>query len=228
MIVSRRFKTVFVKTRKAAGTSIELALSTICGPDDIITPVTRKDEALRRQVGGLGPQHFRKPWLRLTPKDLAVMTTRRQGRPRRFYNHMPATEAISYLGHDLWDVYFTFTIERNPWDKAVSRYYWESSRHAVPDFSTFLRQTPRHYLTCFDLYSHHGEVIVDEVVRFEELTSALERIWDRLGTRPATVPRAKGNHRPSRGDYRSMYSDEDAAFLADVCHREISTFGYSF
>src|SRR5690554_5738319 len=46
MIVSHRHKFIFIKTKKTAGTSIELALRQICGPEDIISPV-REDRDVR-------------------------------------------------------------------------------------------------------------------------------------------------------------------------------------
>ena len=58
MIVSHAHKFVFLKTKKTAGTSIELALSTLCGDDDIITPLTEIDEAQR--ASGRGAQNWRK------------------------------------------------------------------------------------------------------------------------------------------------------------------------
>jgi hypothetical protein len=47
MILSHEHKFIFLRTKKTAGTSIELALSDLCGPDDIITPLTGEDEARR-------------------------------------------------------------------------------------------------------------------------------------------------------------------------------------
>jgi hypothetical protein len=47
MILSLEHKFIFLRTKKTAGTSIELALSDLCGPDDVITPLTREDEARR-------------------------------------------------------------------------------------------------------------------------------------------------------------------------------------
>ena len=43
MILSRKFRFIFIKGRKVGGTSVEMALSTICGPDDIVTPITPID-----------------------------------------------------------------------------------------------------------------------------------------------------------------------------------------
>lgn len=40
MIVSHDLRMIFLKTKKTAGTSLELSLSSLCGPLDVITPVT--------------------------------------------------------------------------------------------------------------------------------------------------------------------------------------------
>jgi hypothetical protein len=228
VIVSHALGAAFVKTRKTAGTSIEIALSTACGPEDIITPITERDEQIRREVGGRGPQNYLAPWNEMSARKAVAVALGRRDRPKRFYNHMPAADAIRVVGRETWDRFFTFTVERNPWDKAVSRYFWERSRRSVPDFSTFLRGCPPHKLSCFDLYAIDGEIVVDEVVRFEQLTDSLPAVWERLGIRPPVLPRAKGSHRPKGIDYRSLYSDDDAAVVAEVCKREIAAFGFAF
>ena len=39
MIISHKYKFVFIKTMKTAGTGIEIHLSAHCGDDDIATPI---------------------------------------------------------------------------------------------------------------------------------------------------------------------------------------------
>lgn len=43
MIVCHEHKFIFIKTRKTAGTSAEIALSQHCGTRDIITPMAPED-----------------------------------------------------------------------------------------------------------------------------------------------------------------------------------------
>jgi hypothetical protein len=56
MIISHEHKFIFLKTKKTAGTSIELAVSQLCGPDDVITPLAMADEVLR--LGGRRAQNW--------------------------------------------------------------------------------------------------------------------------------------------------------------------------
>ena len=48
VIISHRHRFIFIKTGKTAGTSVEIALSKFCGPEDVITPISPEDEATRK------------------------------------------------------------------------------------------------------------------------------------------------------------------------------------
>ena len=58
MIFSRLHNFLFIKGRKVAGTSVEVALSKICGPDDIITPMMAIDERKRIELGYRHAQNY--------------------------------------------------------------------------------------------------------------------------------------------------------------------------
>lgn len=58
MIYSRLHNFLFIKGRKVAGTSVEVALSKICGPDDIITPMMPVDERERLKLGYRYAQNY--------------------------------------------------------------------------------------------------------------------------------------------------------------------------
>jgi hypothetical protein len=61
MILSHRWRFIFIKGRKVAGTSVEMALSTICGTNDVVTPIAPRDEAARLRAGGLCRNYAQDP-----------------------------------------------------------------------------------------------------------------------------------------------------------------------
>ena len=69
MIISHKFKFIFLKTNKTAGASIEIALSKFCGEKDIITPISPEDEQIRRSLGYRGPQNYMVPLSRYSFSD---------------------------------------------------------------------------------------------------------------------------------------------------------------
>jgi hypothetical protein len=220
VIASHRHRLIFVKTRKTAGTSIEIALSAVCGDEDVITPLDADDEVLRVAAGARGPQHHER-------RDQSIRS-RLLGHTVAVQNHMPASSIVRLLGRETWDAYFTFAVERNPWDRAVSFYYFRTRRMAEPmTFSTFLRSTRHDRLSNWDLYAQDGTVLVDRVLRYEHLDEELADVWARLSGPVPELGHAKGGFRPSE-DWRALYSDDDAALVAAACGREIELFGYTF
>jgi hypothetical protein len=219
VIVSHEHEFVFMKTRKTAGTSVEISLSRVCGDDDVITPVTDVDEVLRRAHGGRGPQHFE------SPPNLE----------RKAFNHMPVSMVRKMLGRRKFETYFSFAIERNPWDAVVSLYHWRNRDtapgSALPSFgdyvgsdavATFATKNQR-------IYRIKGEIAVNRVLRYESLDSDLAAVWTELGL-PGTpdLPHAKAGARPRAPSYRSYYDDDSQARVAELFAGPIADLGYEF
>lgn len=230
MLVAHSLEAIFLHVRKSAGSSIELGLATLCGPKDIIT--LRHHDDIRAQINARAPQNLHIPLSRLTPSEWASCIRHRK-RPT-YRNHASAAELKRIMG-GTWDAYFKFASERNPWDKAVSHYFWDTVRPDrtyevdLSSFSSWLRTCPLEALTQFDTYAIDGGVAVDRVVFFESLHEDLASIWRKLGVSEPPIPHVKGEPRPAWSrDYRIMYSDADAERVAKVCRREIGAFGYSF
>jgi hypothetical protein len=215
VIVSHEHGFVFMKTRKTAGTSVEIALSRICGPDDVITPVL--EESLRAEAGGRGPQNFESP-----PLD------------RKAFNHMPVSMVRRMLGRRRFESYFSFAIERNPWDAVVSLYHWKT-RDAEPGTAepfgdyviseaveTFATKNAR-------IYRLDGQVAVDRVLRYETLAEEIETVWSELGLPGAPdLPHAKAGTRPRGASYRDYYDDASRDRVAELFAAPIAELGYEF
>jgi hypothetical protein len=215
VIVSHEHGFVFMKTRKTAGTSVEISLSRVCGPDDVITPVTADDEVLRRAHGGRGPQLYE------SPANLE----------RKAFNHMPVSMVRKMLGRNKFESYFSFAVERNPWDAVVSLYHWryrDTEPGSFPEYvasaavETFATKNQR-------IYRIKGEIAVDRVLRYESLDSDLSAVWTELGL-PGTpdLPHAKAGSRPRAPSYRSYYDETSQDRVAELFAAPIADLGYEF
>ena len=182
MILSHEYKFIYIKNRKVASSTMEIALSGLCGPRDIITLIGRKDEAERKVLGFRGPQNRHAPLRRYAKIDVLRLLHRRY--PKQFYDHMPAKEIKSLVPTEVWNGYFKFCFERNPWDKTISDYLWHGGDRKYSSIIEFLHSTDAADPPGFDLYSINGMVAVDMVYRYEDLPEALHDISGRLGWAP--------------------------------------------
>lgn len=227
MILSHRHKFIFIKTEKTAGTSVEIALSSICGPDDIITGISPKDEAYRRELGFPGKQNHHLPFSRYRSIDWLKLLT---GERRRYFNHMSARDVIDRIGRDIWEDYFTFTIERNPFDKFISYYYWRGGDNRFGDFWTFIESGIADELRGFELYSLNGQVIVDTIYHFEELDHMMDDLTDRLDLdRPLTLPakKTKSGIRKDTRHFSDVLPESVIEWIAERHAIELELFDYA-
>jgi hypothetical protein len=216
MILSHKYKFIFLKTRKTAGTSIEIALSRFCGPDDTLTPILHEDEMIRADWGIVPRNH---------EFDLADYSS---GEPKpglKFFNHIPAVEARERIGARIWGSYFKFCFERNPWDKVISQFWFDNQ--SKPDFDSFVRTG--NLWSDFDLYTINDQTAVDFVGRYETLAEDLATVCSRLGIPfDGWLPRAKGRFRQDLRPYPEVYNRDQANLVASCFAREIKRFGYRF
>jgi len=226
MIISHKHKFIFLKTRKTAGTSLDIGLSAHCGPKDIITTLTPEDERLRQELGYRGPQNFR--WLLLSYRPRHFGDYFRGKRPI-FRQHLTAADTLALVGEEIWNEYFKFTIEREPYDKAISRYWWGTHNLKVqPTMEEFFDSALLNRLTNRDIYTIRDKPVVDMIIRFENLKEDLQKLQEKLGLGEIVMPRAKGKHRKDRRHYSQVLSPTARRRIELVCAKEIQHFGYEW
>jgi len=216
MIISHKYRYIFIKTNKTAGTSVEIALSKHCGPTDIVTPISPEDEEMRAAMHGVGPQNY---------EFMA------DGKASPFFNHIGADEIVRRIGEKIWDGYFKFCIERNPFDRVISHFYWTYKSGERPTMSRYLDSDLILALKSkgIQLYTRDGKVAVDKVCRYEKLSEELEEVRLRLGIpEPLELPRAKSQFRQDKRNYRDILTEGDKRRIAEIFTEELKLFGYEF
>ena len=229
MIISHSHRFIFIKSRKVAGTSVELFLSQFCGERDIITPLG-PDEELRQ---GVTPRNFSLSG-RCHGYRRLVRGWKLVGRSAigygGFYSHIPAKEIRRLIGEEIWNGYYKFTIERNPWDRQVSLYHWHyRDIDAKPSFDLFIR-SPFHRKISpnFDTYAIGGKIATNYVCRYETLEDDLAFVLRQVGIDSGVnLPRAKGGNRSERA-WRDYYTPRTRDIVGRWYAREIAALGYSF
>lgn len=178
MIISHQHRFIFIKTEKTAGTSIELELNKILGAEDIATPIYPKEE-------GHKPMNYKRGIYGIFGLN--------------FYNHMPAKLVRAYIGSKVFNSYFKFTVEREPVDKCISHYFWiKNSLNKYKNITWDEYIKLQNFPVCLNKYTDkNGKLIVDKIVRYENLNSDLADIAQKLGFKFELKARAKSKIRKS-------------------------------
>ena len=248
MIISHRHKFVYLKAKKVAGTSVEVALARHCGEGDIVTP-----------IGSFDPK-----W---DEEEYDHPGTKQQG----YHRHATLVPVRRQLGRDLWDAYFKFSIVRNPWDLVVSQYhwgtrsdYWRTYKGSVRtslkrfwtnaprmgrnlrglgeslvrtflkmdavSFEFFVKHMLRYYKPNNDpfYFDRSGAVGLDFLIRYENLADDYTSACKRIGIPPSRLPALKTKSRSERRHYSTYYDDRTREIGAKTYPRHIEHFDYRF
>jgi hypothetical protein len=229
MILSHEHKFIFIKTAKTAGTSIEVFLSKHCSPKDVVTPIAPPVEGHQpRNYEGLIdpiPEILQRPG-----KVLSVLRHTVTSR-EKFYNHMPASEIKNQVPADVWNGYFKFCVERNPWDKVLSHYHMHAAREGgslTLDEYLARGRLPINYFRYTDRSG--TKIIVDRILCYENLLAELSEVFSKLnipfdGTLGVA---AKSEYRTDRRPYQQVFNDDQRRIVEKVFAKEIELHGYRF
>lgn len=183
MLVSFDHGLIYLKSRKTAGTSVEMALQVACG----ITPAPASEEtpAIRNARGIVGR--------RLSKGDSEL--------DRLWFNHMPATLIRQQLGDDIWERSLRVANIRNPFARMVSAFYWRCRVDGLAPPADL--QSLRERFTAFalgyrhagdrDIYYDEGRLAPQAFLRHERLAEDLAALGARLGLAglPEALPSTK-------------------------------------
>ena len=216
MLISNKYKFLFVHIAKTGGTSVRATLERYRWRDPYYVPqfiCSRISHLTGHRIGAKIPRHAK------------------------------AIAAYEMLPRELYNSLFKFVFVRNPWDLQVSSFHHIRRERphlmaGIDDFETFLRwkldpQRPYqfHIDTSIERQSDylidlHGNIIVDFIGKYENLEEDFRQVCERIGVRAPKL--AHKRQAKDRSSYQKYYTDETAALVSDYFRRDIEMFGYSF
>lgn len=233
MIISHKYKFIFIKTRKTAGSSIQIYLSPLCDEQDIFTQIDKPEQPYT-------PRNFRglynpipeliENWQ--SPKKIMI-TLGRFLTLKKFQSHIKAREVKDRISHEIWNTYYRFCIERNPWDKVLSHYHFVRQRYRRYNnnisFDKYLRvaELPYNYTKYTDI---NGNIIVDSVIKYENLNEELGKVFIQLGIpfNDSLCANEKAHYRTDKRPYQEVYSEKQKLLVEKLFEKEIQMHGYEF
>ncbi len=232
MIISHKYKFIFIKTRKTGGSSIQIYLSHHCGKDDIVTRIDRPEQPYdARNFRGLYnpvPEMIKKNSFCKVFKTLGRFLTF-----TKYQSHIKAREVRERIPDDIWKDYYKFTVDRNPWDKVLSHYYFVRQRYGKYDrnisFDEYLdvAELPYNYTKYTDT---KGNLMVDRVLRYEDLNEELGEVFGEIGVpfEGSLGATEKSHYRKDRRPYRDVYTPGQRNKVEEQFRTEIELLGYEF
>lgn len=216
MIVSHKYRLIFLRTEKTASTSITKVLQGMIGEND-------------PRAGGRRPG-----WAKFSPIHYSAL---RRYVPQWFglHTHASASQVRDVIGRKIFDSYYKFAVERDPWDRQVSLYAHRQWKKGGPtdnfdrDMRSFIyRNTSYVRLDNWSKYAIGQEIVADRVIRYERLDEEIAEVFTMLGIPgPIDMPRLR-SYRPGRPHYSTYYSDVTRDLVGKWYAREIEALGYEF
>ena len=178
---------------------MEIALSNFLGKNDIITPINLEEEIIRYKKTGVLPKNYSSSKLeekkyqnyikklakkRLSKKSLNNLEKDKDHRFKKivFFNHISGLKIKKLIDKKKWKNYFKFTIERNPYDKAISFMFFANRFKKFGSLETEMNKTIKlkKYLN-YPLYTNNKkEKIIDYIINYSSLKKDIKYVEKKI------------------------------------------------
>ncbi len=241
MILSYRHRFILLRAYKVAGTSVEMALSTLCGDRDVVTPMMPVDEAARQKMGGFCGNYGADPVVAAfyigavqtaTGEELAKL----RPPPGGLSPHASLAEIVAQTGIDPAE-FRVFGIARNPYARLISLLHMTENLRdyrrgqampaAVGDLAAaFDGARDKDGLARLHSAALFGTV-TPELLRYENLASDFAAFAASLGETLPPLPHAKRGVLSERIDPREVFRREQLDWFNQEFAAEFKAFNYT-
>jgi hypothetical protein len=188
------------------------------------------------------------------PRDIVTWTSGKVPgqNARGFGRHDSAREIRAKVGERVWNEYFKFTFERNPWEKIVSRYWAYASGSGGKAYKRIWQRAfgqPLSFPAWFRMkvwqgrllglghirlpaqfrdYTDRGRIIVDFVGRVENRSAHVELLSERLGIEIHDDLCHGSEFHHERKPYTELFDPWMQRIVERVFSRDLALLGYRF
>lgn len=232
MIISHKHKFIYWKSYKTASTSVMSGLGKYCdGVSDVVGSLNwdgddwaRVDELDRN--GNLVVKKF---------KDYGRNLFKSDGTRIFRDNHTLPFDIKNYVGGEIWNEYFKFTIVRNPWDRCVSSYFF--IKRGGPSLDHPLVNKKNLSINDFivqnineNMYvDSDGTLYADFHIRYENLQTDYDFVCKKVGISQHELPKLRTTFRNDNETYQNLYKTQTQIDMVRKSHKhDIEYFGYEF
>ena len=217
VLVSHRYKFIYLKNFKVAGSSVESFFDQFC-----IDPANQSTYSFIDEAN-------------LNVSEYGIIGSRKIPLDATWFNHKNAEDTKRDIGEEIFNSYLKFCVVRNPYDFMVSAYYWDRHVDNVDkniDFKSYCKWYPLTYnRSNLSRILLNGEKVCDVYIRFENLREDISKLCNTLGIKDYDInrlPRHKGRIRPKYSHYQEYYDEETKEIVSNLFKTEIEMFGYTF
>jgi hypothetical protein len=210
VLISHKYKFIYIKNKKVAGSSIESFFGQFCINPEKST--YNFNDSIKQSID-----------------DYGIIGSRLEGVNKTdiWKNHISAKEIKKHLGKDKFNKYFKFAVIRNPYDVIVSSYYyWEKTDLKFEDYAK-TKIVDNLSRCCIN-----NKSVCDYYIRYENLLEDIVNVCKILNIDNYDIndlPKHKSDTlRPKNIHYRDYYDDETRIKVYEN-HKDIfEKFGYEF
>jgi hypothetical protein len=218
MLISYKYRFLFIHIEKAAGSSVKKALKSYSYSPNLIYKYLRKI--------GLNS---------IYPKNKLMISDQ----------HIGAYEVKKEIPQDVWDRLFKFTFTRNPWSLELSRYFfyinlkeWDPedprtiAANSAGSFEAYLdwRKDQPYKKQINYILDDKGKSLINFVGRVETIADDFKYVINTIGVEAELTHENTFNLKEFRSslDYKDYYTPRTRALVEELCREDITLLDYNF
>jgi hypothetical protein len=146
---------------------------------------------------------------------------------QKYYSHMSAEEIKKIIGDEKFNNYIKFCVVRNPYDKMVSRYFWDLKNNKTNKGFDEYCQTKN--VSDINLYTINGKSVCNFIIRYEHLEEDIIKLCQILDIKYYNIQDLPYHKKTQRDrDYRNYYNENTRRIVYENHKDVFLLYNYEF